>query len=326
MNGVGQTTPNQETPPPKGTASLGPGPPRFPGASLGACPVLRVSAFWARVAGAPCKVVLGARGPRGGYPPAQRITKHPRKRGRFRLRAQARVSAARPGAATEMPASFEPKCLRISSRRVPPGSDPHARPPKSPPPSPEALRSTVDSGRAGRAGAEISPRPRRRGRPAGVAIPPPESNFPPGGAPGRGLSSAPGRGLSSAGAPGRGLSVCPRIPGHGTRIPNPGARSQAAATIPYSMAYLVPSPHRTTAYSTYYGHASVAHHRMYHRQHHRQQSAPSSPTSPSFRSHFGASMLAPARLTAYCARGRAARAPAARAHSVETATTRKRLD
>ena len=226
------------------------------------------------------------------------------------------------------------KCLRVSSRnaygflraeclqvrtRMP------ARRSR-PPPSPEALRSTVDSGRAGRAGAEISPRPRRRGRPAGVAIPPPESNFPPGGAPGRGLSSAPGRGLSSAGAPGRGLSVCPRIPGHGTRIPNPGARSQAAATIPYSMAYLVPSPHRTTAYSTYYGHASVAHHRMYHRQHHRQQSAPSSPTSPSFRSHFGASTLAPVRLTAYCARGRAARAPAARAHSVETATTRKRLD
>ena len=48
-----------------------------------------------------------------------------------------------------MPAGFEPKCLRISSRRVPPGSDPHARPPKSPPlPSPEALRSTVNSGRA----------------------------------------------------------------------------------------------------------------------------------------------------------------------------------
>ena len=230
-----------------------------------------------------------------------------------------------------MPAGFEPKCLRISSRRVPPGSDPRARPPKSTPlprgPEVDSRLWTGGPRRSRNFPAPATTRTPRRGRDppaAGVEFPPrwrPRA---------RSVQRARARsvGLSSAGAPGRGLSVCPRIPGHGTRIPNPGARSQAAATIPYSMAYLVPSPHRTTAYSTYYGHASVAHHRMYHRQHHRQQSAPSSPTSPSFRSHFGASTLAPVRLTAYCARGRAARAPAARAHGVatKTATTRKRLD
>ena len=199
----------------------------------------------------------------------------------------------------------------------------------APPPLPRGPE--VDSRQwAGRAGAEISPRPRRRGRPAGVAIPPPpESNFPPGGAPGRGLSRvqrarARSVGLSSAGAPGRGLSVCPRIPGHGTerasRIPVHGRKRQRQFHIQW-LTWLVPPPHRTTAYSTYYGHASVAHHRMYHRQHHRQQSAPSSPTSPSFRSHFGPRTLGPVRLTASCAsRGREARAPAARAHAVESET------
>ena len=221
-----------------------------------------------------------------------------------------------------MPAGFEPKCLRISSRRVPPGLDLHARPPKSTPP--RGRQSTGGPRRSRNFPAPATTRTPRRGRDppaAGVEFPPrwrPRA---------RSVQRARARsvGLSSAGAPGRGLSVCPRIPGHGTRIPNPGARSQAAATIPYSMAYLVPSPHRTTAYSTYYGHASVAHHRMYHRQHHRQQSAPSSATSPSFRSHF--SWREPVRLEDYCARGRADRAPAAaRAHGVATkaATPRNR--
>ena len=84
-----------------------------------------------------------------------------------------------------MPAGFEPKCLRISSRRVPPGSDPHARPPKSPPlPSPEALRSTVNSGRAApepkfpraRDDADAPPgsrSPRRRSRISPPVAPPP---------------------------------------------------------------------------------------------------------------------------------------------------------
>ena len=271
----------------------------------------------------PVKLFCARAGLGAATPPAQRITRHPlsdceRRRGflppaRGRQLKCLRVS------------SFEPKCLRISSRRVPPGSDPHARPPKSPPlPSPEALRTEVDSQQwAGRAGAEISPRPRRRGRPAGVAIPPPpESNFPPGGAaPGRGLSSAPGRGLSVCPAPAPPGAVCRSV--RASRGTERNAHPESRCTVASGSDNTIFN--RTTAYSTYYGHASVAHHRMYHRQHLRQQSAPSSATSPSFRSHF--SWREPVRLVAYCARGRAARAPAAaRAHGVATkaATPRNR--
>ena len=225
-----------------------------------------------------------------------------------------------------MPAGFEPKCLRISSRRVPPGSDPHARPPKSPPPSPEALRSTVDSGRAApepkfpraRDDADAPPgsrSPRRRSRISPPVAPPPGAVCP--ARPGAVCRFVQRRRLRAPGA------VCRSV--RASRGTERNAHPESRCTVASGSDNTIFN--RTTAYSTYYGHASVANHHMYHRQHHRQQSAPSSATSPSFRSHFG--WREPVRLVAYCARARAARAPAAaRAHGVETktATPRNRLE
>ena len=220
---------------------------------------------------------------------------------------------------------FAPSASRLGPARPPAEVDPPL------PRGPE-----VDSRQwAGRAGAEMSPRPRRRGRPAGVAIPPPpESNFPPGGAPGRDLSSAPGRGLSVCPAPAPPGAVCRSVrASRGTerasRIPVHGRKRQRQYHIQWPTWFppRIVRPHapHTMVMPALHTIACIIDSTIASNQHHPQQHHRHSVAILA-----GASMLAPVRLTAYCARGRAVRAPAARAHGVATkkATprTRKRLE